>query len=390
VRRVRLRSNHGSPNWFDRIKSSARNVGCKPWFSGCTAVVGTLAGFFAAIYADEIRNAFPFSPDYGVGWHGAIAWHAVQSWTAVAMFGFMFGLNSWALTSTADIQIEKLQGSSAELHQVIRTLPPQNFLQGFQDYLMDAYPVVVKGAEASGNLQEIREGILAVLTNLACMAKLFDSHAMSCLYCANIMIFRRLGDLSREDRSALARRAMFTEQREPEGGGWEGVVELVPSLAVFVEGERIFFEESLPSFVLEIPSPAERFDAEGRKAFLPGGPEAFCEEGPSYCPDTHLMGDTCRKERALRPVVSTAMDRYFKEGHGQDVRSFISIPILPSGCVEPQGSEPLGVVNIHCNQTEMLRNRHGVELFVPVTTPHLLFIAHLLEKLLKIEGKGPI
>jgi hypothetical protein len=233
---------------------------------------------------------------------------------------------------------------------------------------------------------KIRDGIVAVLSNLAFMAQLFDRQQQKRRrYCANVMMFRDFATLDEKDRRELAEIAKFRERQTADDGiGWYGVLELRPELAVSLMGdEGITIDESLPRFVLEIPGERERSDAEGRSLVLPGGPEAFCERAYTYIPDTHLMGNSCAQERGLRPGISTNMDRYFRESEGRDVRSFISIPILPSGCGNRRDGIPLGVLNIHCDQPYMLRSREGVELFVPMTAPHLLFVAHLLENRLK-------
>jgi hypothetical protein len=385
--------------YWMRAVPGARRIGCNPWFAAATAVVGTFAGFMAAIYSDDIRAAFPFPPAHGpLMWPGHIVAHAVASWSALTAFGLMFGLNSWGVTSTADLQIKALDKqiatvsqSTDELHQVIRTLPPRPFLVSFQDFLVASYPVIVQGLTGDSALQ-IRDAIVSVLSSLVFMAQRFDGQGKTCTYCANVMLYRDFAGLSIEEMRKLADRAQFCERHSAAGIGWSGVLELRPDLAVFLEhgNTAITLKETLPRFVLEVPQPKEREDVEGRSAVLPGAPEAFCSGSYTYVPDTHLMGDTCRRERGLRPAVSTDMDRYFKEGNGRDVRSFIAIPLLPSRCGAQTNDEPLGVVNIHSDDTEILRSRDGVELFVPMTAPHRLFVAHLIERLLQSEKQAPI
>jgi hypothetical protein len=367
------------------------SIGRRPWFAGLTAAVGTFAGFLAAIYSDNVRVAFPFSPPHDLWWSGPLVVSALVTWVALITFGCMFGINSWALSSASDFQIQALQKSTQELHDVIRTQPPRNFLVSFQDFLVLAYPPIMAGLSDGQTEIKIREGIVAVLSNLAFMAQLFDRQQKRRRYCANVMLFRDFATLTETERSDLSGLAKFRERPPTDGVGWYGVLELRPDLAVSLKGdEGIAIDESLPRFVLEIPGERERIDAEGRGLVLPGAPEAFCARAYTYIPDAYLMGDSCSQERGLRPAISTDMDRYFKEGNGRDVRSFISIPILPSGCGNRRDGTPLGVLNIHCDQPYMLRSREGVELFVPMTAPHLLFVAHLIENSLKSAPKAPI
>jgi len=362
--------------------SLLRKVGCKPWFSGGTAVVGTFAGFLAAIYADEIRNAFPF---YWGG--GSLDWHVAECWAALALFGSMFGLNSWALTTSTDLQLKELQANTLRLEDLIQTLPPAEFLSGFQTFLSRSYPVAAKGADTTAGPLEVRDGILSVLSSLAYMVQLFERSSKDCEYSANIMVFRKFDGLSDVERADFERRAQFTERGGTGGNAWSGVLELLPSLAVFLKhGVARPDRERLPRFVLEIPLPDYRVDGL-KSAVLPGAPEAFCTGAYTLVPDTFNMGAECREKRALRHSVADAMDSYFRSGRGRDIRSFISIPIFPPGV--KASDEPIGVVNIH-NDAETMFTETDFELFVPFTVPQTLLLSQLLANFLKITPDAHI
>jgi hypothetical protein len=373
-----------------------------PWFAGITAVVGAVAGLLGAIYADQIKRAFPF---YCCA--GSLEIEALIFWFAALLFGLMFGSNFWAQSSIVDEQLDELREntqkldsglrtlhvSSQTLEEQIKTLPPKSFLQMFESDLIKCYPIATRATEANASYQDIREGILGVLSGLACLAKLFDGATRNANYSANIMVFRSLAGLSPDEIADFQNRAKFTERQGAGSDGWSGVLELMPHLAVFL-GDRMKFDDNrLPRFVMEIPLPEFRKDSCGKSAVLPGAPEAFCERGYTFCPDTFDVAEQCRRERALRPSVSVAMDRYFREQDGQDIRSFVSIALAPSGCLRrtagAEEEEPIGVINIHSDQPHMLSNR-GVELFVPLTAPHKLLISRLMESLLRLGLEAPI
>lgn len=368
--------------------TSVLGIAYRPWFSALTAVFGAFAGFMAAIYADEIRGAFPFPfPWHTLRWNGPIVWAAVVTWIALAAFGLMFGLNSWALTKSTDIQLGELKANTLRLQDLIQTLPPESFLSGYPRSLSAFYEVATKGASPGAAPSDVRDGILAVLSSLTFMVQLFEGHSEEREYCANIMLYRNFQGLSDTDIAAYEKIARFSEQEGTGAGAWSGVLELVPSLAVFLKGSNSSADRArLPSFVLEVPKPRYRADG-GKLAVLPGAPEAFCQGVYTVVENTLEMGAECRTRRALRYSVAYALDRYFRYGDGRDIRSFLSIPIFPvqaSAASEP-ASEPIGVVNIH-KASEVIINRAAFELFVPLTAPHMLVLSRLLENYLKIPA----
>jgi hypothetical protein len=400
---------------FKKLSEAYRVWAIHPLFAGAGAIVGAIAGVLGAVWTDQVRSAFPFDCCTG-----AIEWKAVIFWIFVIAFGGIFGSNFWAQSATLDEHTDRLQGgldglrsssstiektlaehadklqaaigvvreSSATLGEQIRSLPPQNFLEGFEALLLGCYPVAVKASLPSATVSEVKEGIISVLSSLAYMAQLFDAGPKATEYSANIMVFRDFATLDSEAIAALERRAKFSFRAGSGGGSWSGVLELIPSLAVFLRDGRIYLEGTarLPRFVLEVPLPQYRSDY-GRSLVVPGAPEAFCEGGWTFVHDTHELAEQCRKHRGLREKVVSEMDRYFRAEEGQDIRSFVSIalPRFVDGHLGADRTKtPVGVINIHCGVTNMLRSR-GASLFVPMTAPHKLLISRLVENFLRIE-----
>jgi hypothetical protein len=343
----------------------------------------------AAIYADEIRAAFPFLPTHGPPfWPGPIVWAAVLSYLSLFVFGLSFGLNSWALTKNTDDQLNYLKANTEKLQDLIQTLPPTEFLTGFQKRLNLCYPVAARGCDSTANETEVRDGIIMVLSTLAYTVQMFDGGLSQCEYSANIMIFRSFAGLSDDAIQDYTIRAKFTEQGGAGGKiAWSGVLELEPSLAVFLkDGTARPERDRLPRFVLEIPIPQLRSDGE-RTAVLPGAPQAFCERVYALVSDTCDMGKECREKRALRPSVADALDDYFMDGAGRDVRSFVSIPIFRANA--KAADDPIGVVNIHSDAVNMFK-REAFELFVPFTAPYTLMLSRLIENFLKSPAEAHI
>jgi hypothetical protein len=370
------------------LLNSVRRIAYKPWFAAVTAVVGAYAGFMAAIYADEIRRAFPFPiPWHSLRmWAGPVVWPALITWVALAGFGLMFGLNSWALTKRTDLQLGELRANTSRLQDLIQTLPPESFLSGYPRSLSAFYEVAFKGATAGAAPNDVRDGILGVLSSLTFMVQFFEGSNEEREYCANIMLYRSFEGLPATNIAEYERLAKFTEQEGTGASAWSGVLELIPSLAVFLkDGKASADRTRLPRFVLEVPKVRYRRDG-GKLAVLPGAPEAFCQGVYTVVENTVEMGAECRTRRALRHSVADALDRYFQYGDGQEIRSFISIPIFPA---KASDIEPVGVVNIH-KASEAILNRAAFELFVPLTAPHTLVLSGLLENYLKIPPGASI
>jgi hypothetical protein len=368
-----------------------RRISIQPWFAGIAAIVGAIAGVLGAVWTEHIRLAFPFDCC-----GGQIDTYALRFWIAVIAFGVMFGSNFWAQSSVLDEHTDRLaaglntlRDSSKTLEEQIQTFPPKYFLDGFEALLVGCYPVAVKASQPAATPKEMREGIISVLSSIAYMAKLFDAGPKATEYSANIMVFRDFANLSRDQIADFEGRAKFSFRAGTGGGGWSGVLELIPNLAVFLRGDRIFLdgEARLPRFVLEVPLPKYRLDY-GKSTVIPGAPEAFCEGAYTFVHDTHEMADECRRNRAIRQSVLVEMDRYFREEEGRDIRSFVSIPLQRpvDGEVAAGDQERLriGVINIHCGVTNMLRAR-GAGLFVPMTAAHKLLISRLVENFLRNE-----
>lgn len=382
----------GSVGWY-------RRIAIQPWFASASAIVGTIAGVLAALWTDHIKTAFPFQCC-----GGAVDTHALAFWTALVAFGVMFGSNAWAQSSVLDwhtsqlsdsletVQghttrlsegLETLRDSSRTLQEQLQTLPPRYFLEAFDALLRECYPVAVKALQPTATPKDMREGVISVLSSLLYMAKLFDAEPRGTDYTANIMVFRSFEGLSHEQIAAYEARAKFSFRT----GGWSGVLEPIPSLAISLSGDDIRLErdERAPRVVLDVPLPRWRVDY-GKSTVLPGAPEAFCEGAYTFVHDTQELANECRRERALSETVLVEMDRYFRE-EGQHLRSFVSMPLQrvhvgdPALAAQPPG-EYIGVVNIHCDVKNILRAR-GVGLFVPITAAHRLLIARLVDNILR-------
>jgi len=90
-----------------------------------------------ALYATEVRSAFPFH------WKhlDTVEWAAVVFWLCFAIFALTFLSREWAVQNIAVESEERLQ-------DMISTMPPRGFIVDFSDYYDQC-------AKAIGVLEEI-------------------------------------------------------------------------------------------------------------------------------------------------------------------------------------------------------------------------------------------
>src|ERR1700674_3076239 len=115
------------------MKAFFLRIGLKGWFVGATALSGALAGLYGSIYAPEIKGAFPFT------WECCrIVSEAFIFWALFVAFGIGFATTFWAQnestgTALADLKMlsAKALNQTTQLENIIRTLPPDGFLDRF-------------------------------------------------------------------------------------------------------------------------------------------------------------------------------------------------------------------------------------------------------------------
>ncbi|MHB1544474.1 MAG: hypothetical protein ACYCS1_08055 [Gammaproteobacteria bacterium] len=182
------------------MKKMLRCIGLHPGLSAFTAITGALAGVLGTIYTAHIRVVFPFEqmhywpPDLSV----------ISFWVLVVVFGFCFGLGTWAQNKTTLEKLEKLhelsgatqnaqvdlRGGVARLEDIIRTMPPAGFLDRFETYYRQCFLPASLANETSACREDVVAAIRTALRSLAYLAREFDGVRSDAIYCANVMLLR--------------------------------------------------------------------------------------------------------------------------------------------------------------------------------------------------------
>lgn len=331
----------------------------KWWFSALTACLGAFAGLLGSIYVDSIKSAFPF-----VWGSGPIIWPAVLFWTALLIFGLFFGLGFNAQNEATN-----------KLEQVIRTLPPRGFLVAFEDFFKECFAIDWKAHQEQKTLEGLKSSITTALSGVVFLVKTFDTRYDHPSYSVNIMLFKPIDEVSQSD---LAELITFAEPGyNPDA--WDGVLQLQTEFAFTLKEGGPQADTGVRAIMLPIPKPEYRSD-DGKPTILPGAPTVFCDPTKfAGFENTLQLATWCREYSGLRASIAETIERYFVDGPGTEIRSFISVPIILPPTQPDEKPTVLGVLNLHSNREGILPGEKG-GLFVPLTTPFMLIIARCLHE----------
>ncbi|MDA8119375.1 MAG: hypothetical protein M0Z85_04845 [Gammaproteobacteria bacterium] len=373
-------------NW-NLVKNNLRAFGLFPLVPFLASVAGVLAGLLGAIYArgsGGLEKSPPFT------WL-PVNEHVVWFWALVIIFALLFGLATWAPASAASKEIGELRKIQENLERVVRTMPPDGFLNRFETYCNKSFLVAAQASGRNAKEADIISAVRAVLASVLYLAREFDDGGPGTVYSANVMVYHDAETLRRNNPgklNELQKGLVFFEQ----GAGAEslaGLLELVPEFSMrLVANGGAERDADTPAIVL--PVPAQRNDGH-KVTFLPGAPEAFCSEiGYAGYEDTSTLADWCRTNSALRPKVADDIEAYFSpSGGGAAIKSFTSLAFgKPSVGEEEADSQPVGILNLHSNRTEFLGEaRRGRDLFVPLIAPLRLLLWGSLRKYKTLVAK---
>jgi hypothetical protein len=335
------------------------------WFPALVVCVGVFTGFLGSVFSHDIQTSVPF------GWGtGPIVWPAVLFWTALIGFAALFGLALHTHNKEATSALEQLKDRSAELQTLIRTLPPKTFLVTFEDLFRVSFDV---DSRAGDSEEGLKSSIVVALGGIASLVRTFESRDDSPQYFINLMVFRPVGQIRPED---LQKHVIFAEPGyNPRT--WDGVLQLRQEFAYRFDQETMQLDAESEPLMLPIPEPSYRVD-NGKPAILPGAPSVFCDPSkPTGFENTLELAAWCRENLALRSSVADEIERYYANGAGKTIRSFICMPIA----VTPNGGAPvtIGVLTIQCSRPGFLPGEKAGQ-FVPLATPFVMLIGRSLAR----------
>jgi hypothetical protein len=368
------------PRWLASISHLVSSA----LYATATTVLAVIAGLLGSVYQDDVARAFPLV--LSGPWEG-MSLRALAFWFCVVLFAMMF----FARQRWDDLSRDRLakaalksEESTGRIEELVQTLPPR----AFQTQLAEMY-LAVHGAAGSVVTRSVREGadsgdlvvvIRSILYSIATLASLYDDQPMTdrgaAVYAANVMLFvPRLEGATpfAEDLRLLFLPDTYDRRR------LKGALLLRPDLSSTSAADAV--DAAVPVIALPVPEVAEK---DGRWTALPGAPRALLlGEADGYA-DTQTIAEWAEQKGDFAPSVREALARYFTDGEGRNIRSFISRPIG----LGADGVTPLGVLNIHANRPNLLGpNVQKRQIFQALLTPVLVELADALQSLLVLEAR---
>jgi hypothetical protein len=341
-------------------------------------MLGLVAGLLGSVYDDQIANSLPLDCCRYEG----PQWGATMFWLCAGTTAAMYLLQHRAAEADRKAAQESLERRSAELADLIRTMPPGEFLSYFAELHRYAELARRIALSSGGDLADIELAIRYVLEVVALLAREFDREAdPDVRYAANLMEFWPEHELLDTDLPVLLPRLRLMHP------GWfvrdlRGVLVLRRELSAVAEADEPEGrpDPKLPEIALPVPLPKDERAAPlpgetfSRWRVLPGAPMAFVRGELEVYTGADDMVDWCRRQGAFDPEVIAGIQTHFSHRDQHGIVSFASFPIYLSGLPRT----PLGVLNVHRNTGGMLREKNLAAQFAALLDPFRAILADLL------------
>jgi hypothetical protein len=230
-----------------------------PIYATLVTLLAVIAGVLGSVYSPEIGKSFPLY----WGPYDSFSLQVLLFWSTLLAFALLFFFRQ-AATDKARQQLVEL----------IRTLPPADFLSEFDRVLSQCEQAVEQVRNGSVQTAETIEGaIRVVLDGIVTLAGLFDGRPYGVTYAANIMLFRETRSMPEAELELLMNRLRF---RDPmvNARALKGVLDLQLSLSTTTARAGADPDTNLQPLALPIP-PSMRSEDGRRWSLLPGAPLAF-------------------------------------------------------------------------------------------------------------------
>lgn len=361
------------------MKKSILDSFCKnPSYDLVTTVLGVGTGLFGSLFSNEIKNAVPFNWENLTDFSPAeFSEAALLFWCLLLLFSILFYFRHFMTHKTQNRlieQTEKIENQGNFLENLIRTLPPEDFLYSFSEIYNLCHkaawkPFKYKNSDLQEHINDIEHAIRTILDGVVALTAIFDGKPKSVIYAANIMIYKSISDLPPSEVDNISDKILFVEK------GFDvthlaGVLRLRENLSTTTETEKPIPDAELRELYLPIPSPT--LSESGLCRYLPGAPAAFIKDEMSIYIDTHTLGSWCRKKGDFSPSLCDNLEAYFRSEKGKKIRSFVSLPLS-----NPRKDSPIGVLNIHRDKVGIMAEKKPSLHFLPLMQPYLSLIIDL-------------
>lgn len=370
-------------------------------FPAFVALIGAVAGLWSSLYSAELKNGL--SQLHSSGFSKSFSVEVIVGAALVFAFFILYALQQTA----KNMQEEDARGAMmAETERLkvlverLETLPPDGFLQEFQDlYKEVAYLPLMPWTEETITSEDIEAAIRSVLAAIASLAHKFDGAPNGKRYAANLMLCRtkvQLECLTATERENIEARLIFCpDLPAPKLNGLAAVLDLVPQLSSdFNDNDS----QALGTPIIALPVPNQHRVDLGpehgqRYTVLPGAPFVAAMHQYAAFESIRALLTWCNEKADLTRATCLEINQFFHNGLGAGVRSFISVPV----CMTVDKNAPipealgglsidvgvdaredcLGVLNIH-SESENILGTSGYGMFVPIIEPFIRVLALLL------------
>lgn len=376
--------------YYENIVNKFYDFASAPIYATIVTVMLFMAAFYASLYTTEIKSAFPVYgfPDYwNYDWNGLNSF-AVKFWILLIVSSLLFLVNQRATNKQREVSENNLIERTNKLEQLIRTLPPEDFLGLFYDIHSRCYKAlsdIIRAYNFGDKDLNLELYIRFFLYNILAVIKRFEANPTNPIFAANIMLFHRVDSFDTDSFEKLRAKLRFI-QPDVDLMSNDGFLLMRCDLSATSESEDLTPDESINDIAFPIPKVRQSVNGT-RSRVLPGAPFAFCENTIVTYGNTQDLTNWCRQYGDFPESIIGEIDDYFRN-EGRNIKSFASIPLSSTN-----SGDLFGVLNIHSNGTDLVLHREVAKYLWPFIKIITYFLADLVELLLllesQLEGTGP-
>ncbi|MDR7092213.1 hypothetical protein [Cellvibrio fibrivorans] len=387
-----------------------------------------LVGALASLLTADITTSFPFGCWSSSDECNSFSYKALGFWAAVvvmaiiAFFNTKAGLEDKIASDRELANASQIIGGTSEkiqlLHEMMATMPPKGFLKQYSKVACNA---LWKLGEARDYISvKMEEGqtpdpkliavyIRQVLHSILEITQVWDSHVRHVsephlIYRANIMVMMDTKSLTAESADFFKGILKFYNREHAIYGNpvrfYDSVLWSVPELSTqySLEGNGFSSGESHDASIAEIAL-GVRTSLSGSpelRGCVPGAPYCIAARKPYWVDDTEKLWLNEQEDQNLKPLVEDI--KGFYSGDSQVARSILSTPLPPQASIEIQAAmassegtaktiDLIGVLNIFCNEKNILQNSQNAHDFISLVSPLAEMVSDLVAYYVECEPK---
>jgi len=276
--------------------------------------------------------------------------------------------------------LERAQRELERLPDLIRTMPPDQFLQDL-GILAEKCVLASDSSQEDGAEDDLLESVQATIRAIASLAEVFDDARTGAKrYAANVMVFLA-GDACLPWKGKVA----FLG---PRGSleGLRGILALVPELTAVSSCEGP--DPNLTALALPVPIEKGIPKEGGGDGWevLPGAPMAFVDKSFQYFAQAReVAGWTERFGNFPGSVVGEIRSYFLRH---PEISGLISVPLFAphNEYRDRSGRDVIGVLSVHWADARRLSLQGGAEMFAESIYPLRFLLSRQVQHLIKKLG----